>query len=96
VKDMNLALRNVFVHTSRGSPACSKMLRHEADGFTSPPKEGVLRICIALKNPLFRRGLNPRILGSVTVTVTVTVSGLHAVRMKISGVEVHSTIHVLP
>jgi hypothetical protein len=27
------------------------MLQHEADGFTFPPKEGVLRIFIALKNP---------------------------------------------
>jgi hypothetical protein len=28
-----------------------KILRHGADGFTSSPKEGVLRIFIALKNP---------------------------------------------
>jgi hypothetical protein len=26
-----------------------------ADGFTSPPKEGMLRICITLKNTLPRR-----------------------------------------
>jgi hypothetical protein len=26
-------------------------LRHGTDGFTSPPKEGVLRIFFALKNP---------------------------------------------
>jgi hypothetical protein len=28
-----------------------KILRHGDDGFTSPPKEGVLRISIALKTP---------------------------------------------
>jgi len=32
-------------------------LRHGTDGFTSPPKEGALRIFFALKNPT---GLNPR------------------------------------
>jgi hypothetical protein len=30
-----------------------------ASGFTSPSKEGVLRISIALKNPSHRPGLNP-------------------------------------
>jgi hypothetical protein len=28
-----------------------QILRHGTSGFTSHPKEGVLRICIALKNP---------------------------------------------
>jgi hypothetical protein len=36
-------------------------LRHGTDGFTSPPKDGVLRILSPLKIP--RPGLNPRILG---------------------------------
>ena len=35
-------------------------LRHGTDGFTSPPKEGVLRIFFALKNPTASAGLNPR------------------------------------
>jgi hypothetical protein len=30
---------------------CRKILRHGTSGFTSHPKEGVLRILIALKNP---------------------------------------------
>jgi hypothetical protein len=30
-------------------------LRHEADGFTSPPKEGVLRILSPLKSIVFGR-----------------------------------------
>ena len=35
-------------------------LRHETDGFTSPPKEGVLRIFSSLKIRWLRPGLNPR------------------------------------
>jgi hypothetical protein len=35
-------------------------LRHGTDGFTSPPKEGVLRIFFALKIWLFWPGVNPR------------------------------------
>ena len=35
-------------------------LRHETDGFTSPPKEGVLRIFFALKIQWLQPGLNLR------------------------------------
>ena len=35
-------------------------LRHGRDGFTSPPKEGVLRIFSPLKFRQLRPGLNPR------------------------------------
>jgi hypothetical protein len=35
-------------------------LRHGTDGFTSPPKEGVLRIFSPLKILRLRPGLNPR------------------------------------
>jgi len=35
-------------------------LRHGTDGFTSPPKEGVLRILFARKIQRLRPGLNPR------------------------------------
>ena len=35
-------------------------VRHGTDGFTSPPREGVLRIFFALKNRRLRPGLNPR------------------------------------
>jgi hypothetical protein len=45
--NLNLALRIIVIHTSKGSLACRKILGR-AEGFTSPPKEGVLRICIAL------------------------------------------------
>jgi hypothetical protein len=35
--------------------------RHGTDGFTSPPKEGVLRIFYALRIRRLRPGVNPRI-----------------------------------
>jgi hypothetical protein len=42
-----------------GSFTCRKA-RHGTDGFTSPPKEGVLRIFFARKIRRLRPGLNPR------------------------------------
>jgi hypothetical protein len=51
---------------------CRKILRHGTSGFTSHPKEGVLRIFIALKNLSPRPGLNPRPLGPVATTLTIT------------------------
>jgi hypothetical protein len=39
-------------------------LRHGTDGFTSPPKEGVLRIFFALKIRRLRPGANPRTKGT--------------------------------
>ena len=38
-------------------------LRHGTDGFTSPPKEGVLRIFFVLKNPTVSEGFEPSKLG---------------------------------
>ena len=39
-------------------------LRHGTDGFTSPPKEGMLRICFDLKNPTASAGFEPANLGT--------------------------------
>ena len=39
-------------------------LRHGTDGFTSPPKEGVLRIFFALKKPTSSVGFEPANLGT--------------------------------
>jgi hypothetical protein len=39
-------------------------LRHGTNGFTSPPKEVVLRIFITLKNPSPSVGIEPANLGS--------------------------------
>jgi hypothetical protein len=38
---------DVLFITSKGSLTCHEMLWHGADGFTSRPKESVLRIFIA-------------------------------------------------
>jgi hypothetical protein len=55
-------LRNIFIAVN---------LRHGTDGFTSPPKEVVLRIFITLKNPS-TSGSNPRTLGPVASTLTTS------------------------
>jgi hypothetical protein len=47
-------------------------LRLGADGFTSPPKEVVLRIFITLKNPLTSVGIEPANLGSSGSTLTTS------------------------
>ena len=39
-------------------------LRHGTDGFNYPPKEGVLRIFFALKNPTASAGFEPANLGT--------------------------------
>jgi hypothetical protein len=49
----------IFFSYSLRSFACLKSY-----DFTSPPKEGVLRIFIALKNPSSLQGLNPTNTGS--------------------------------
>jgi hypothetical protein len=56
-----------FVYNSRLPRSCRDLLhaanlRHGTDGFTSPPKEGVLRIFSPLKIRRLRPGLNPRTL----------------------------------
>jgi hypothetical protein len=40
-----------------------RILRLKTDSFTFPPKEAVLRIVIALKNPSHSAELKPRTLG---------------------------------
>jgi hypothetical protein len=56
----------------KGRFTCRKILRRGISSFTFHPKEGVLRIFIALKNPSPRPGLNPRLLGPVASTLTTT------------------------
>jgi hypothetical protein len=51
---------------------CRKILRHGASGFISPLREGVLWIFVALKNPSPLPGLNPRTLGPIASTLTIT------------------------
>jgi hypothetical protein len=52
-------LTSSVVQTSNGSLTCHRILRHGANGFNSSPKEGVLQIFIALKNPLSSVGFEP-------------------------------------
>jgi hypothetical protein len=54
-------LRNISIH-ARKVLLHAVNLRHGTDGFTSPPKEVVLRIFITLKNP--SAGIEPANLGS--------------------------------
>jgi hypothetical protein len=75
---------------------CHAILRHGASGFTSLPKEGVLRISVALKNPLPRLGLNPQTFCPVESTLTITPSRRHEIpcyfaanEFNVSGVSVH-------
>jgi hypothetical protein len=53
-------LRNIFIHV-RKVILHAVNLRHGTDGFTSPPKEVVLRIFITLKNPSISVGIEPAI-----------------------------------
>jgi hypothetical protein len=70
---INFALRSFCSYLQVIFFACCNILRHGASGFTSSPKEGVLRIFIALKNPLTLPGLNPRTVGLMAVlTITRT------------------------
>jgi hypothetical protein len=65
-------LRIQYLWYVNGSFACRKILRHRPSGFTSYPKESVLRIFIALKNPSPRPVLNPQPLGPVASKLTTT------------------------
>jgi hypothetical protein len=56
-------LKKCLFHTSKDYSTCRKDLRHGAEGFTSPPKESVLRIFIALKNPSFSAGFESAYVG---------------------------------
>jgi hypothetical protein len=49
-----------------------KILQHGASGFTSPLKEGVLLIFIALKKPLPQPGLNLQTLHQMASTLSTT------------------------
>jgi hypothetical protein len=48
----------------KSSLTCRKLLRHGTSGFTSYPKEGELRIFIAVKNPSPLAGFEPAIFES--------------------------------
>jgi hypothetical protein len=66
---MNLALQNIFVHTSKGFLTCGNILG-QADGFISPPKEAVLQIFKHSSLP--SAGFEPMKLVSMTGTLTIS------------------------
>jgi hypothetical protein len=51
LRNISIYARKVLLHAVN--------LRHGTDGFTSPPKEVVLRIFITLKNPSTSAGIEP-------------------------------------
>jgi hypothetical protein len=57
-------LMKYLFHALKGFLTCSNILKHGANDFTSPLKEGVLWIFIALKNPSPSVGSEPANLGS--------------------------------
>jgi hypothetical protein len=61
-----------YLRYLKGSLTCRKILWCGTFGFTYHPKEGVLRIFIALKNPPPWLGLNLRPMGPVASTLTTT------------------------
>jgi hypothetical protein len=61
-----------YLRYLKGSLTCRKFLQHGTSGFTSHPKEDVLRIFIALKNPSRRLVRNTRRLSPVAITLTTT------------------------
>jgi hypothetical protein len=63
-KGTNFALLSISFIFRRDLLTLRKFLRHGADGFTFPPKEGVLRVFIALKNSSLSAKFEPAILGS--------------------------------
>jgi hypothetical protein len=61
---VNFAYKYLF----HAAGTCRKMLRHGTASFTSPPKEVVLRIVIALRNPSSSPGFEPANLGPMAST----------------------------
>jgi hypothetical protein len=75
---MNLALLSIFVHTCKWFFTCCKILWHGTSSFTSPPKEGMLQIVTALKNPS-QLGFNLQTLGLMASMLTIHHQGnLHS------------------
>jgi hypothetical protein len=68
---VEFCLRNISIH-ARKVLLYAVNLRHGTDGFTSPPKEVVLRIFLTLKNPSTSRTLGPVVSTLTTSAQRVT------------------------
>jgi hypothetical protein len=63
VMGMNMASQNIFLHTSKGSLTCRKILQYGANGF--PSEESRLADFYCPTNPSPRTGWDPRNVGRV-------------------------------
>jgi hypothetical protein len=68
---MPAGVNSYLIHL-KGYLTFRKILRHGTSAFTSHPKEGVLRIFIAIKNPSPRPAFYPRTFAPVAITLTTT------------------------
>jgi hypothetical protein len=59
-----MSVNFAYKHPYQGSLKCHKILQHGANGFTYPPKEVVLQVFIALKNPWLSAGFELANFGS--------------------------------
>jgi hypothetical protein len=73
-----------YLRYLKGSLTFHKIVRHGTYGFTSHPKEGVLRIYIPIKNPLPRWGFESATLGcsSTDTNHYTTEATIHEVTTK--------------
>jgi hypothetical protein len=69
------SLAKYLLHASQNSLTCRNILRHGADGFTSPPKEGEIQIFIALTNSFPSAGFEPANLGPNSKHVNHYIAG---------------------
>jgi hypothetical protein len=75
VREMDEGVRILRISIFDGSIyllKCHKILRHGTSGFTSHPKDGVLRVFIVLKHQSPRLGLHSQPLDPVASTLTTT------------------------
>jgi hypothetical protein len=91
-------LRIQYLWYVSGSFTCRQILRHRSSGFTSHPKENVLRDFIALKNPSPQPGLNPRPFGAVASTLTAAPTRRQATRyeslLKMSNIAIFTNFFI--
>jgi hypothetical protein len=71
-KEINLAVRSIFVHASKGFLTCRKILRHGAAGFPSAQRNECCSFLLPLEIHRPRPNLNLRIFGPMASTLIIT------------------------
>jgi hypothetical protein len=69
-REMSVNFGHKYLFHTVGILTCRKILQHRIACFTSPLKEDMLRIFIALKNPSFSAGLELQTLGLMANMIT--------------------------